>query len=52
MGYAIAMDDEPTKPAKPPAPPSDREARLAAALRVNLKRRKAPKPAGTAAESG
>ncbi|HEY3800128.1 MAG TPA: hypothetical protein VGL58_17405 [Caulobacteraceae bacterium] len=35
--------DEPAKPALPLAPPiaDDREARLAAALRANLRRRKA-----------
>jgi len=40
--------DKAAKPPKSPKPPSDREARLAAALRANLKRRKAPKPAKTA----
>jgi hypothetical protein len=38
-------------PPKPPGPPAEREARLAAALRANLKRRKAPKPAKTGPES-
>jgi hypothetical protein len=44
------MDDraKPTKDAKPPA---DREGRLAKALRANLKRRKAARPAKTAPES-
>jgi len=44
------MDDR-VKPPKTPKPPSDREARLAKALRANLKRRKAPKPSKTAPES-
>jgi hypothetical protein len=44
------MDDAPNPP-KTPKPPPTREARLAAALRANLKRRKAPKPAKTAPES-
>jgi hypothetical protein len=39
------------KPPKAAKPPSDREARLAEALRANLKRRKAPKPKKTARES-
>jgi len=43
--------DEAAKPPKSLKPPSDREARLAKALRANLKRRKAPKPAKTAPES-
>jgi hypothetical protein len=37
------MDQGEQKPAKAPKPaPSEREARLAAALRANLRRRKAP----------
>jgi hypothetical protein len=44
------MDDR-AKPPKAPKPPTDREARLAKALRANLKRRKAPTPAKTAPES-
>jgi hypothetical protein len=36
------MDDAPLKPK--PRPPADREARLAQALRANLRRRKAPPP--------
>jgi hypothetical protein len=44
------MDDRKTAP-KPAKPPSDREARLAKALRANLKRRKAPKRAKTSPES-
>jgi hypothetical protein len=43
--------DEAAKPPKRPEPTSDREARLAAALRANLKRRKAPKPSKTTPES-
>jgi len=43
--------DEPAKPPKPAKPPGDRETRLAAALRANLKRRKAPKPSKTSPES-
>jgi hypothetical protein len=43
--------DGPAKPPKRPKPPSDREARLAAALRANLKRRKAPKPSKTTPDS-
>jgi hypothetical protein len=42
-------DREP--PPKPPGPPADREARLAAALRANLKRRKAPKSGKSVPES-
>jgi hypothetical protein len=44
------MDDR-AKPPKSAKPPADREARLAAALRANLKRRKAPKPTKTAPDS-
>jgi hypothetical protein len=44
------MDDR-AKPPKAPKPPSDREARLAKALRANLKRRKAPAAPKTAPES-
>jgi hypothetical protein len=43
--------DKRDKPAKAARPPADREVRLAKALRANLKRRKAPKPAKTASES-
>jgi hypothetical protein len=43
--------NERDKPAKAAKPAADREARLAKALRANLKRRKAPKPAKTAPES-
>jgi hypothetical protein len=45
------MDDR-AKPPNEAKPPADRrEARLAEALRANLKRRKAPRPAKTAPES-
>jgi hypothetical protein len=44
------MDDR-AKPPKAPKPASDREARLAKALRENLKRRKATPPPKTAPES-
>jgi hypothetical protein len=44
------MDDR-AKPPKAPKPPTDREVRLAKALRANLKRRKAPAPAKTSPES-
>ncbi|HEX4196271.1 MAG TPA: hypothetical protein VHZ26_02405 [Caulobacteraceae bacterium] len=44
------MDDA-ADPPKTPKPPPAREAKLAAALRANLKRRKASKPAKTAPES-
>lgn len=54
------MSDPPDKPPREPAPKSkpgpDREARLAAALRANLRRRKAQvrqrKVAATGEESG
>jgi hypothetical protein len=37
------VDEDQNKPVKPPKPaPNEREARLAAALRANLRRRKAP----------
>jgi hypothetical protein len=37
------VDEDENKPLKPPNPaPDEREARLAAALRANLRRRKAP----------
>jgi hypothetical protein len=44
------MDDD-ANPPKTPKPQPTREAKLAAALRANLKRRKAPKPGKTAPES-
>jgi len=44
------MDDR-AKPPKAPKPPVGREARLAKALRANLKRRKAPAPPKTSPES-
>ncbi|WP_169336752.1 hypothetical protein [Woodsholea maritima] len=41
-----AVDAAPPAPVKKPAPKKEgREDRLAAALRANLRRRKAPKPA-------
>jgi len=39
------MTDHDDKPPPPPPAREEREARLAAALRANLKRRKASKPA-------
>ena len=39
------MDEEPKPRPEPPPPPASREAKLAQALRANLRRRKAlPKP--------
>ena len=47
----LSVDDDRAKPPKDAKPPADREGRLAKALRANLKRRKAPRPAKTAPES-
>jgi hypothetical protein len=44
------MDDR-DKPPKASKPPSDREARLAKALRANLKRRKVSAPPKTVSDS-
>jgi hypothetical protein len=46
----LPMDDA-AKPPKAPKPANDREARLAKALRANLKRRKAPPPPKTVSDS-